>query len=150
MRLIPYVRKTEAPARIWPEFPSFFEEFFNDSFFFPLTRNGDRWVPAVDVLEKDGNLVLRAEIPGVSEKDIELKLENNVLTLKGEKKSEQEENGKSYHRKESYYGSFSRSFTLPETADRDNIKADFKKGVLEITIPQKAEAKPRAIQVSVN
>ena len=151
MRLIPYIRRSEAPARIWPETSSLFDEFFNDlPFVRTASRNGDHWLPAVDVLEKDGNLMLRAEIPGMSEKEIELKLEGNVLTLKGEKKLENEEERNNYHRMESYYGSFTRSFTLPESVDRDRIKADYKNGVLTVTIPQKPEVRPREIPVGTN
>ena len=86
---------------------------------------------------------MRAEVPGVNEKDIELKLEGNILTLKGEKKQEHEEERNNYHRMESFYGSFTRSFTLPDTVDRDHIKADYKNGILTVTIPQKPEVRPR-------
>jgi HSP20 family protein len=150
MRLIPYVRRTETPARLWPESASLFDDFFSD---FPFTsfsqnRSGERWLPSVDIMEKAGNLILRAEVPGVDEKDIDLKLEGNVLTLKGEKKQKLEENSNNYHRMESFYGTFSRSFTLPDSVDRDQIKADYKNGILEITIPQKPEVRPREIPVS--
>ncbi len=150
MRLIPYVRRTETPSRLWPESSSLFDEFFND---FPFTsafqgRGSERWLPPVDIMEKDGNLILRAEVPGVDEKEIDLKLEGNVLTLKGEKKQKLEENRNNYHRMESFYGSFSRSFTLPDSVDRDQIKADYKNGILVITIPQKPEVRPREIPVS--
>jgi len=107
-------------------------------------------MPAVDVLEKDGNLILRAEVPGMNQKDIDLKLEGNVLTMKGEKKSSAEENDDNYRRIESCYGSFTRSFTLPETVEHDKIRADYKDGILTITIPQKPEVKPREIPVSVH
>jgi HSP20 family protein len=150
MRLIPYVRRFEAPARIWPETSTLFERFFSDPFFSPFTRPSEGWVPPVDILEKDGNLVLRAEVPGVNEKDIDLKLEGNVLTLKGEKKQEHEEEHDNYHRMESFYGSFTRSFTLPDTVDCDHIKADYKNGILTVTIPQKPEVRPREIPVSSN
>ncbi len=148
MRLIPYVRRSETPSRIWPETTPFFEEFFNDPFFTAMTRPSEKWLPAVDILEKEGNLILRVEVPGVNEKDIDLKLEGNVLTLKGEKKQEHEEERNNYHRMESFYGSFSRSFTLPDTVDRDHIKADYKNGILTVTIPQKPEVRPREIPVS--
>jgi len=151
MRLIPYIRSSEVPARIWPETSPLFEGFFNDLPFFQATAGtGEKWLPAVDILEKDGNLMLRAEVPGMSEKDIDLKLEGNVLTLKGEKKFENEEERNNYHRMESFYGSFTRSFTLPETVDRDRIKADYKNGILTVTIPQKPEVRPREIPVSTN
>jgi HSP20 family protein len=150
MRLIPYIRRSEVPSRIWPETTPFFEEFFNDPFFTSLTRPSEKWLPPVDILEKDGSLILRAEIPGVDEKGIELKLEGNVLTLKGEKKQEHEEQHNNYHRKESFHGSFTRSFTLPETVDPDHIKAEYKNGILTITMPQKPELQPRDIPVSTN
>jgi HSP20 family protein len=150
MRLIPYIRRSETPARIWPETSSLFEEFANDPFFSTVARTSDRWLPAVDILEKEGNLILRAEVPGVSEKDIDLKLEGSILTLKGEKKLEHEEerNNYHYHRMENFYGSFTRSFTLPDSVDRDHIKADYKNGILTVTIPQKPEVRPREIPVS--
>ena len=150
MRLIPYIRRSEAPARIWPDTSSLFEEFVHDPFFTTLTRTSDHWSPAVDILEKDGNLILRAEVPGVSEKDIDLKLEGNTLTLKGEKKLDHEEKRDNYHRMESFYGSFTRSFALPDSADRDHIKADYKDGILTVTIPQKPEVRPREIPVSTS
>ncbi|HYK89604.1 MAG TPA: Hsp20/alpha crystallin family protein [Acidobacteriota bacterium] len=150
MRLVPTIRRTETPSRLWPETTRFFEDFFNDfPFGSSLLPTGDQWTPAVDVLEKDGNLILRAELPGIEEKQIELKLEGNVLTLKGERKMEKDEKKSNYHRVESFYGSFSRSFSLPDTIDRDNIKAEFKNGVLSVTIPQKPEVRPREIPVSV-
>jgi HSP20 family protein len=136
---------------IWPGTYSPFDEFCNDFHLFPATaRTGDKWLPAVDILEKDGNLMLRAEVPGMSEKDIDLKLEGHVLTLKGEKRLENEEERNNYHRMESFYGSFTRSFTLPETVDRDRIKADYKNGILTVTIPQKPEVRPREIPVGTN
>lgn len=150
MRLVPYVRRSEIPSRVWPETTRFFEDFFNE---FPfgdsLAQTRDHWSPAVDILEKDGNLVLRAELPGIDEKEIDLKLEGNVLTLKGERKMEKDEKKPNYHRVESFYGSFSRSFSLPDTIDRDKIKAEYKNGVLSVTIPQKPEVRPREIPVSV-
>ena len=148
MRLIPYVRKSEVPSRIWPDASPFFEDFFNDFPFSGTSAKAEKWLPSVDILEKDGNLLLRAEVPGINEKDIDLKLEGNVLTLKGEKKLEHEEDRNNYHRIESFYGTFTRSFTLPDTVDRDHIKADYKNGILTVTIPQKPEVRPREIPVS--
>jgi HSP20 family protein len=152
MRLVPMLRKFE-PSSLWSErslFPNLFDEFFNDQSFRSLQETGRTWTPAVDILEKDGNLILRAELPGINEKEIDLKLEGNVLTLRGERKLEDERESNNYHRIERFYGAFSRSFTLPETVDRDQIKADYKSGVLTVTIPQKPEVKPREIPVSVN
>jgi HSP20 family protein len=145
MRLIPYVRRTETPVA-----NRLLEEFFND---FPfasyMSEPKDNWLPAVDILEKDGNLILRAELPGMSEKQIDVKLEGNTLTLKGERKMDNEDKKNNYHRVESFYGSFTRSFRLPETVDLEKISADYKNGVLTVTIPQKPEVKPREITVSV-
>jgi HSP20 family protein len=150
MRLIPYVRRSDSPSRIWPETTQFFEEFFND---FPvagsLLKGGEAWMPPVDILEKEGNLILRAELPGMNEKDIDLKLDGNVLTLKGERKLEHEDEKNTFHRIERSCGTFSRSFTLPETVDKDKISADYKNGILTVTIPQKPEVKPREIPVAV-
>ena len=148
MRLVPYMRRYETPARIWPETSKFFESLFKELPFNGLPFDKENGMPAVDVLEKDGNFVLKAELPGIEEKDIELRLDGNVLTLKGERKLEDKEEKDNYHRIESFYGSFSRSFTLPDTADRDKISADFKNGVLTVTVPQRPETKPRVIQVS--
>jgi HSP20 family protein len=147
MRLIPY-RRTDLPSRFWNETTSLFDDFFADPFV--ATKSKDNWLPPVDILEKDGNLFLRVEVPGMNEKEIDLKLEGNVLTLKGEKKFENEKNRGNVHRMESYYGVFSRSFTLPDSADRDHIKAECKNGVLTITVPQKPEGRPREIPVSVS
>jgi HSP20 family protein len=145
MRLIPYVRRSETPT-----VSRLFEEFFNDiPFSDSLPARQENWIPSVDILEKDGNLVLRAELPGMTEKQIDLKLEGDILTLRGERKMENEDNKNNYHRVESYYGSFTRSFRLPDTVDADKISADYKNGVLTVTIPQKPAVKPREIPVTV-
>jgi len=151
MRLFPVIRSSNVPSRGWPASSQLFDELFND-FPFPewSASRKDNWIPTVDVLEKDGNLILRAEVPGMNQKDIDLKLEGNILTMNGEKKYSEEEKNGGYRRIESSYGSFTRSFTLPETVDRDKIHADYKDGILTITIPQKAEVKPREIPVSVH
>jgi HSP20 family protein len=145
MRLIPYVRRSEFPATT-----SLFEEFFADFPFSSAPETRENWMPSVDILEKDGNLILRAELPGITEKQIELKLEGNTLTLKGERKMENEDSKSNYHRVESFYGSFTRSFRLPDTVDSGKINAEYKNGVLTITMPQKPEVKPREIPVSVH
>jgi len=140
----------DSPSRIFPEVSKFFEDFFSDMPPSSASSRTEGWIPAVDVLECEGNLELRAELPGVNEKDIDLKIEGNVLTLKGERKFSDEEKKNNYHRIESFYGSFSRSFTLPDTIDTDKIKADYKNGILTVTIPQKPEVRPREIPVSVS
>jgi HSP20 family protein len=125
-----------------------FEDFFNDWAVRSVeNRRSKGWVPAVDVLEREGNLILMISLPGIHEKEIDLKVEGQVLTIIGERTS-LEADGYSYHQTESRFGTFSRSFTLPETTDLENIKADYKNGVLNITVPQKPEIKPRTIKVN--
>jgi HSP20 family protein len=110
---------------------------------------GGSWAPAVDIYEKDGNIVLKAELPGIDPKTVDVRVENNVLTLRGERKFEEEVKKDDFHRVERAYGTFTRSFTLPALVDTDKIKAEFKDGVLKLTIPKKNEAKPKQIQVQV-
>jgi HSP20 family protein len=111
---------------------------------------GGSWAPAVDIFEKEGNLVLRAELPGVDAKSVDIRLENNVLTLRGERRFDNEIKRESYHRVERAYGSFSRSFTLPSVVDQGSIKANYKDGVLEVTLPKREEAKPKQIEISTS
>jgi HSP20 family protein len=152
MRLVPYVWRRETPARLWPESRSVFPEMsrlFDDVWGeLPGRRTTDNWLPRVDVLEKDGHIVLRCELPGMDEKEIDLKLEGSVLTIKGEKKFEKEQKEANYHRVESFHGTFSRSFTLPDSADAEKIKAEYKNGILTVTVPHKPEARPREIPVT--
>ena len=110
---------------------------------------GESWAPAVDIYEKDGNIVLKAELPGVDPKDVDVRVENNLLTLRGERKFDTEVKRDNYHRVERSYGSFSRSFTLPNVVDTQNIKAEYRDGVLHMTLPKREEAKPRQIQINV-
>jgi HSP20 family protein len=108
------------------------------------------WVPAVDIFENEKKeLVLKAELPDVSKDDVSVTVENNTLTLSGERKFDSEVKKEQYHRIERSYGSFSRSFTLPATVDTGKIAADFKNGVLTIRLPFREEAKPRAIAIDV-
>jgi HSP20 family protein len=106
------------------------------------------FAPAVDVYEDEHNVTLKVEVPGIDEKDIDIRLENNTLTVHGERKIEKEEKEENYRRVERQYGSFTRTFTLPATVDSDNVSANYDKGVLTITLPKKAEAKPKQIKVS--
>lgn len=105
------------------------------------------WVPAVDIKEEPQQFVLEADIPGIEPKDIEISMEGGVLTIKGERRLEKEENQKNYKRVERLYGTFYRRFSLPDTADAENIKASGKNGVLQITIPKRELAQPRKITV---
>jgi HSP20 family protein len=105
------------------------------------------WAPSVDIYETEGELVLTAEIPGIAEKDVEIKVEDNTLTLKGERKFEKETKEENYHRIERSYGSFYRSFTLPNSVDPDKIHAEHENGVLKILMPKRQELKPRTVKI---
>ena len=107
------------------------------------------WVPAIDEVETDNEILVKAELPGVEEKDVSVTLIGNTLRIKGEKKSEKAEKGKHVHRMESYYGAFERTLPLPVSVDAEKIKADYNKGVLEIHLPKKPELKPKEIPVIV-
>src|SRR5215470_11874219 len=107
------------------------------------------FAPAVDVYEDEHNVTLKIEVPGIDEKDIDVRIENNTLTVHGERKIEKEEKEENYRRVERQYGSFTRSFTLPNTVDVEHVSAHYDKGVLKITLPKKAEAKPKQIKVNV-
>jgi HSP20 family protein len=102
----------------------------------------------VDVFENKDNLVLEAELPGMKREDFELSFENNVLTLKGERKFEKKEEGGNYHRIERGYGSFARSFTLPQTVTAEGANAEFENGVLRVSLPKREETKARKIEVT--
>ena len=108
------------------------------------------WSPAVDIFETENELVLKADVPQIELKDIDLQLENGTLTLRGERRFEQEQNGRGYHRIERGYGSFVRAFTLPDTVDADKVKAEYKGGVLTVTLSKKEVAKPKTIRVEIN
>jgi len=110
---------------------------------------GGSWAPVVDIYEQDGNIVLKAEIPGVDPKDVQIRVENNTLTLSGERKIDTQVKRDTYHRIERSYGVFTRSFTLPTTVDQENIQAEFKDGVLKVTLPKREEAKPKQISIHV-
>jgi len=105
------------------------------------------FVPAVDVYEDEHSLVLNLEVPGLDEKDIDISLENNQLTVRGERHFEKEQKEENFHRIERRYGNFSRSFTLPNTVDSDKVQANYENGVLKITLAKRAEAKPKQIKV---
>jgi HSP20 family protein len=107
------------------------------------------FAPAVDVYEDEHNVALKIEVPGIDEKDIDVRIENSTLTVHGERKIEKEEKEENYRRVERQYGSFTRTFNLPPTVDAEKVQADYDKGVLKITLPKKAEAKPKQIKVNV-
>jgi len=107
------------------------------------------FAPAVDVYEDEHKVALKIEVPGIDENDIDVRVENNTLTVHGERKIEKEEKEENYRRVERQYGSFTRTFTLPTTVDTENVSANYDKGVLKISLPKKAEAKPKQIKVNV-
>jgi HSP20 family protein len=144
------------PVIKYNPFQSEFDEFpaglrvFQDSlsrlFSEPSTRP---WTPAVDILENENELVLKADLPEVDPKNVGIQIENGTLTLKGERKFEEQKNGKGYHRIERSYGTFVRAFSLPDTVEADKVKADYKNGVLTVTLPKKEVAKPRTVNIEV-
>jgi HSP20 family protein len=107
------------------------------------------FAPPVDVYEDEHNITLKIEVPGIDEKDIDVRIENNTLTVHGERKFEKEEKEENFRRVERQYGSFTRSFTLPTTVDAEKVSAIYDKGILKISLAKKAEAKPKQIKVSV-
>lgn len=114
-----------------------------------LTETG-MWLPPIDLSETNDKITVKAEIPGIDSKDIDISIQENTLFLKGEKREEKEEKGKNYYRVERQYGSFSRSVVLPATVDTDKVTAECKNGVLEITLQKKEEVKPKQISIKVS
>ena len=121
---------------------------FNDTLQFNGSSNGGEFVPSADVYETPETIQLRLEIPGVDEKDLNISMENGVLTVRGERKLEEGEKEQNFLRMERPYGAFSRSFTLPQTVDTDHINASYVNGVLMIELTKKASAKPKQIPIS--
>ena len=107
------------------------------------------FVPAVDIYENAEKLVLKLEVPGIDEKDLDVRVENHTLTVKGERKFEAEEKEKNFHRIERRYGSFFRAFTLPSTVDTENVEANYNAGVLKLELKKKSEAQPKQIKINV-
>lgn len=124
---------------------------FEDAFTRMLSepRTSRPWSPAVDIYETENALVLKADVPDVDLKDIDVRVENQTLTLEGERKFDQEEEHKGFHRIERSYGSFVRSFSVPSTVDTEKVAAEYKNGVLTVTLPKKEAAKPRQVKVEV-
>ncbi|HUI78725.1 MAG TPA: Hsp20/alpha crystallin family protein [Bryobacteraceae bacterium] len=124
---------------------------FEDAFSRFLTEPASNrpWSPAVDIFETENELVLKADLPEVSLKDIDVRVENQTLTIAGERKFEKNEDNKGFHRIERSYGQFVRSFAVPTTFDTDKIAAEFHNGVLTVTLPKKETAKPRQVKVEV-
>jgi HSP20 family protein len=126
-----------------------FEQTMNRLFTEPAA--GRPWVPPVDIVENENELVVKADVPDMKFEDIDVRMENGTLTLRGERKFEKKsENGGGYHRIERNYGAFERSFTLPDTVDPERVKAEYTNGSLTVTLPKKEIAKPRQVKVEVS
>ncbi len=141
------------PARELGTIQNEMNRLFNNFFDAPTSSGGNgtqgRWIPAMDLVEIEGEFVLRADLPGLCEQDVNIELEDNLLTVSGERKSEREERQEGYYRVERSSGSFRRSVTLPEGVDAGTVKATFDRGVLEIRIPKPEQRKPRKVAISV-
>src|SRR3990170_3053511 len=132
-----------------------FDRLFRDAF---SAMSGEReaepstrpWAPAVDIYETENSIVLKAELPGIDPKDVEVRVEDNTLYLKGERKFEKETKDENYHRVERWYGSFARSFALPNSIDADKVAAEYKDGLLTLTLPKREEAKPKTVRINVS
>jgi len=111
--------------------------------------NSTSFVPPVDIYEDEHSIVLKVEVPGVDQKDLDIRIENNVITIRGERKFEKETKEENFHRIERRYGSFQRSFGLPNTVNTENVAADYENGILKVTLAKRAEAKPKQIKVNV-
>jgi HSP20 family protein len=128
-----------------------FNRLFNESFRSHSEESAlTTWAPAVDIYETANELVVKADLPDVNEKDIDVRVENNLLTIRGERKFEKSVSEENYLRVERTYGSFSRSFSLPNTVNPEAIGAEYKNGVLTVTLPKREESKPRQVKVTVN
>ena len=140
--------KYERPELVWPTFGrlSGLQDELDRLFESPLTG----WAPALDVQEDKDKFTVHVELPGLKREDIEVSLQEGALVISGERKSEKIEEGAEIHRQERFYGKFQRALTLPEPVATDAVKADYKDGVLTVTLPKTEEAKPRKIDVSVN
>jgi HSP20 family protein len=142
------------PARELQSLQQDLNRLFGSFFDTPTTRSNvrslRRWAPAMDLVEEGDHYVLRADLPGLSEQDVNVEVEDNVLTISGERKSEHEERREGYYRVERASGRFSRSLALPEGVDPDSVKASFDKGVLAVSIPKPEQAKPRRVAISVD
>lgn len=136
-------------AAMQREINRMFENFLQGGTTDDSTYGPTIWTPAVDILEREDEYLVKVELPGVNKDDVKITLESNILTIRGEKQQEQEEKGQSYHRLERTHGSFQRSFTLPTTVRNDKIDASFRDGVLSVVLPKSEESKPRAIEVKV-
>lgn len=140
------------PVRELNTIQSDMNRLFNTFFASPTAGNGGsfrRWIPAMDLVEAENDFVLKADLPGLNEDDVKIEVEDNVLTISGERKSEREDHKEGYYRVERAFGSFRRSLTLPEGVDPESVQASFERGVLEVHVPKPEDRKPRKVEISV-
>ena len=135
------------PTNLFDQFDNEINRFFSGARTIDAANQARDWSPAMDIREEDNRYVLEADIPGVSREDVDISLEDNVLTIKGERTLNSEENREGYHRKERVHGSFVRQFSLPDTVNAEAISATVTNGVLEIGIPKQEKPEPRKITV---
>jgi HSP20 family protein len=135
------------PAREVDSLQSEMNRLFDTFFGGNDTRGVRRWVPAMDLVETDDHLVLRADLPGLDQDDVSIEIKDGVLTVSGQRQAEREEKAEGFHRVERAYGSFSRSLSLPQGVDPDKVAAEFDKGVLEVRIPKPEERKPHRVAI---
>lgn len=151
MALIKWRGKEWDPFRDLLDLEKEFNRFLESSFeLLPerVSKEGT-WLPSLDISEDKENIVIKVDLPGVKQNDIDISIHGNILTIKGERKREEESKDRNYHRIERFFGSFVRSLSLPQYVDTNKVKASYKDGVLEITIPKTEEAKPKQIKVEV-
>ena len=137
-------RRSGGLRPFWREMDDFWNRFFEEM---PLAERAWGWSPSVDISETDGNVQIKAELPGLEAKDIDVDVSGDMLTLRGEKKMEEEKEEERYYYRERYSGSFQRSFRLPSGVESDKVDAEFKNGVLTINIPKSEESKQKKIEI---
>ncbi|MEO0184744.1 MAG: Hsp20/alpha crystallin family protein [candidate division WOR-3 bacterium] len=143
------VLKLWEPFQELVRFDDEFDGLYNSMLRRFLTPEFNYWVPAIDIAENNGNIEVRAEIPGINKEDLKVKVEGDMLSISGERKKESETKDKKYHRVERYYGQFSRTINLPYAVEADKVKAAYKDGVLIITLPKPESVKTKEIEVEV-
>jgi HSP20 family protein len=148
VRRSPFFELNSLQDRVNQLFNQTFGGFENAGFEQPLMS--ENFLPPVDILENEHNIIIQAEIPGVKQEDLKITLENNVLTITGERKFEHEEKKENFHRMERRFGKFTRSFTLPASVDAEKVNANFENGLLNITLPKREEFKAKQITIGVN
>ena len=143
------VKWTPRRKSIFEDMDSIVRNVFNEDWNFPV-RDLRQWAPAIDVEETDKHYRITADIPGLTKKDVKVNITNNILTISGERKTVNDSEKDHYHYRERHYGSFSRSFNLPETVKEDDVSASFKNGILAITLPKHEEVLPKEREIKIS